>query len=131
MGSAVSMNSDIDDLKIYDVALSAEEVAAIYNCGSILVLNDEPALPVTVKGAVKKAIVETTPKKAAVKSNLVLSTPVEIMNPKISEIYSSQGLKVLTDDKNEIDITTLPEGNYLLKVSNMEQSINSNKLTAN
>lgn len=131
MGSAVSMNADIDDLKIYDVALSAEEVAAIYNSGSILVSNDEPAVPVTAKGAVKKAVVKTTPKKAAVKSNVVLSTPVEIMNPKISEIYSSQGLKVLSGDKNEIDITTLPEGNYLLKVSNMEQSTNSNKLTAN
>nr|WP_315252539.1 LamG-like jellyroll fold domain-containing protein [uncultured Flavobacterium sp.] len=131
MGSAVSMNADIDDLKNYNVVLSAEEVASMYNSGSILVSNDEPAVPVTAKGAVKKTVVKTTPKKAAVKSNVVLSTPVEIMNPKISEIYSSQALKVLSGDKNEIDITTLPEGNYLLKVSNMEQSTNSNKLTAN
>jgi hypothetical protein len=128
MGSAVSMNADIDDLKIYDVDLSAEEVAAIYNSSPILVSNDEPV----AKGAVKKAVVKTTPQKAtAIKSNVVLSTPIEIMNPKISEIYSSQGLKVLSGDKNEIDITTLPEGNYLLKVTNMEQSTSSNKITAN
>lgn len=134
MGSAVSMNADIDDLKIYDVDLSAEEVAAIYNSNSNLVLNDVALVAVTTtKGTVKKAVVnvKTTPKKAAIKSNVVLSTPMEIMNPRISEIYSSEGLKVLTGDKNEIDITTLPDGNYLLKVSNLEQSKNSNKITAN
>lgn len=122
MGSAVSMNADIDDLKIYDVALSAEEVAAMYANDSVLVSNNKVAMGTGSKSAQKKGDVKQIAKAAAVKSTL------EIVNPKISEIYSSEGLKVLSGDKSEIDITTLPEGNYLLKVSNLQQ--NNNKLTA-
>lgn len=102
MGSATSMNADIDDLKIYDVALTAEQVAGIYNSGSMLALND------------------------------AVIAPVETILIKSSEIYSSQGFKVLSADKNEIDITALPEGTYLLKISNvLQQDSASKKLTSN
>ena len=91
-----------DDLKIYDAALTAEQVAGIYNSGSILPLN-----AAVVASAERKAI-------------------------KSSEIYSSDGFKVLSADKNEIDITTLPEGTYLLKISNvLQQDAASKKTTSN
>ena len=100
MGTAISMNADIDDLKIYDVALTAEQVAGIYNSGSMLPLN-----AAVVASAERKAI-------------------------KSSEIYSSDGFKVLSADKNEIDITTLPEGTYLLKISNVLQQDAASKKTS-
>lgn len=128
MGSAVSINADIDDLKIYDVALSKEEVATIYNKGSIVVSNYETTTATVAKVVPKKDNVKTS---AVAKTNVALSTPLEIMPPKMSEIYSSEGLKVLSADKSEIDITSLPEGNYLLKVSNLQNSSNTKKLTVN
>lgn len=124
MGSAVSMNADIDDLRIYDVALSADEVVAIYANGSILSSDDEVATATVTNG---------NEKSTAKKSNIALSTSTEIKTPKVSEIYSADGLKVLSGSNNEIDITTLPEGTYLLKVSDrdLKQDKNANKLTAN
>lgn len=115
MGSAVSMNADIDDLKIYDAALSAEQVAAIYNSSSVLVSNG------TVVASAKTT--EKTTKK--LDESAVSSASVET-SVKVSEIYSSQGLKVLSADKNKIDITTLPEGTYLLKISNFQDSVSKN-----
>lgn len=132
MGSMVSMNADIDDLKIYDVALSAEEVAAMYNNGSVLTPKD------TVVAFVAKTALENEGTKATKKTvsaatniSIVLSVPVETRSIKISEIYSLQGLKVLSADKNEIDVTTLPEGTYLLKISDLPQDSVSKKLTSN
>lgn len=40
MGTSVSINADIDDLKIYDVALSSEEVTGLYNSSSVLAPNN-------------------------------------------------------------------------------------------
>jgi hypothetical protein len=44
MGSAISMNADIDDLKIYDIALTEQEIAAIYKDESILAPNESADL---------------------------------------------------------------------------------------
>ncbi|WP_348813407.1 LamG domain-containing protein [Flavobacterium maritimum] len=37
----ISINADIDDLKIYDIALTREQVASLYDLTPILVSNDE------------------------------------------------------------------------------------------
>jgi hypothetical protein len=127
MGSATSMNADIDDLKIYDVALSPQEVASIYESDSKAIVNDDVAMLTITKGIAKKGSVNKVPTKTSV----VLPTSLETINVKVSEIYSSEGLKVLSGDKSKIDIATLPEGTYLLKVSNLQHSTANNKLTAN
>jgi len=126
MGSAVSMNADIDDLKIYDVALSPQEVASIYENDSKLIVNDGVAMVTGAANAKKGSV-----KKVTAKTNVVLPASLETINVKVSEIYSSEGLKVLSGDKSKIDIATLPEGTYLLKVSNLQHSTADNKLTAN
>lgn len=123
MGSAVSMDADIDDLKIYDVALTAEEVTAIYEKGSAINTNIEV---VTNDSTVKKNNAKTTVPKPN-----ILPKPLDVIKPKISEIYSAEGLKVLSGNKSEIDITTLPEGTYLLKISDFKNNTEDNKLTAN
>lgn len=130
MGTSVSINADIDDLKIYDVALSAEEVAELYNSSPVLAPNEVVSVSATTKKSAKKGSVkpvkETTVTTTA-KQELVLSTPVETTVIKSSEIYSTQGLKVFTSNKSQIDITNLPEGTYLLKVTN--QNPNTQKVT--
>jgi hypothetical protein len=125
MGSAVSINADIDDLKIYDVALSAEEVATIYNSGAVLVPNGTviASAKATAKNGSDKVVKKTA--LTVVDTSTALSASVET-SVKVSEIYSSQGLKVLSADKNKIDITTLPEGTYLLKISNFQDSASKN-----
>jgi hypothetical protein len=142
MGSSTSINADIDDLKIYDVALTSEQVATLYNDTPILAPNNLIAETKTVE--TKKIETKTTPKGAkAVKksatvastnSNIVLTTPIETEIIKTSEIFSTKGLKVISSDKKEINITTLPEGTYLLKITNSLQSNSlkdSKKLTSN
>lgn len=131
MGSAVSMNADIDDLEIYDVALSAEEVATMYN-NSVLTSNDT-VIAYVAKTALKNESTKAIKKTVSADTNIsiVLSVPMETRSIKISEIYSSQGLKVLSADKNVIDVTALPEGTYLLKISDLPQDSVSKKLTSN
>ncbi|HSD08086.1 LamG domain-containing protein [Flavobacterium sp.] len=130
MGSAISINADIDDLKIYNVALTPDQVATLYANNSTLASNDVVKLG-NQNSTFKKEIINT---KAVPKSNtkakVVSSAPVETINVKLTEIYSSEGLKVLSGDKNEIDITALAEGNYLLKVVKLHDS-NDKKLTEN
>ena len=127
MGKTVSINADIDDLKIYDVALSGDEVAELYNSSPVLASNDVLIVSSTTIKAEKKGT--SKPNTAPVKQEVVLPSPVETTVIKTSEIYSTQGLKVYTGNKNQIDITTLPEGTYLLKVTNSVQSSNTQKLT--
>lgn len=130
MGTAVSINADIDDLKIYDVALSGAEVAAIYNDSSVLAPNDlldslyDGKVATTKKKMIKSTTVTTNP-------NTVLKTHPTIIAAKTSEIYSADGQKVFTSNKNDIDITALPEGTYILKVSSPLKNSNDVKLTAN
>jgi hypothetical protein len=126
MGKTVSIDADIDDLKIYDVALSDDKVAELYNNSPVLAPNDSPATSSTAMKTGKKGV-----KSKPVKQELVLSNPVETTGIKSSEIYSTKGLKVYSGNKNQIDITTLPEGTYLLKVTNSAQSSNAQKLTVN
>lgn len=130
MGPAVSMNADIDDLKIYNVALSAKEVAAMYNNDVMITVNKDATVIASNKEMPKKAGVKALMKSTVTNSNIVLTAPIETMNTKMSEIYSSEGLKVLSGDKSRIDITALPEGTYLLKVINSQDGA-GNKLTAN
>ena len=131
MGSSVSINADIDDLKIYDAALSSDEVVGLYNSSSVLAPNDLAEVS-TAKSGGKNGGVKAvkTSKIAPAKQELVLSNPVETTVVKSSEIFSTQGLKVFAGNKNQIDISTLPEGTYLLKVTNSSQGTNAQKLTA-
>jgi len=133
MGAAVSINADIDDLKIYNVALSAEEVSNLYNSSPEVASNDV-IVTTTTKATVPKVTSKSDVKSNSTtisKANIVLSTPVETLPAKkTSEIYSSQGLKVLDSNENVLDITTLPEGMYLLKVINTQPSA-AKKITEN
>lgn len=129
IGKTVSINADIDDLKIYDVVLSGDEVARLYNT-SVLAPNDFAVVNTSNKdGQIGAERSVKTSNKVYEKPELVLSSPIETTVIKSSEIYSKQGQKVFSGNKNQIDITTLPEGTYLLKVTNSTQNSNTQKLT--
>jgi hypothetical protein len=131
MGSSVSINADIDDLKIYDVALSPEEVLNLYEYSSVLAPNDVSELNSSIASVNNIADMKTdiSTKATATKQEIILSTPKETVVVKSSEIFSTQGQKVISSNKNDIDISALPEGTYLLKVTNLNQNANSKKLT--
>lgn len=136
MGTKVSINADIDDLKIYDEALSADEVADLYANSSVLAPNDV----VTVSSIQNNESTATTGKKitktsatktSTLKQEIVYTNPLESSVVKSSEIYSAQGQKVISSTSNAIDISALPEGTYMLKVTASSKSTLSKKLTAN
>lgn len=112
INTTVGINADIDDLKIYDVAMTSEQVEASYESSKAItpvVANAETAaVSKTVKNTAVKTKVVSTASPAMGDSNKV-SKNVEVF---------SQGQKIL-GSSNTININDLPEGTYLLKITNM------------
>jgi hypothetical protein len=133
MAKKVSINADVDDLKIYDVALSSAEVARLYDNSSFLAPNEKVIAKSNAPVAVAKVVAVNTAKadksNSVAKQELVLSNPLEIAVVKASEIFSTKGIKVLSSNKNEIDVSTLPEGTYLLKVTNSSGNSKAQQVT--
>ncbi|AOW10498.1 LamG domain-containing protein [Flavobacterium gilvum] len=132
IGSNVSIDADIDDLKIFDIALTTDEVARLY--ANSLMQNSNYDSIAVANATEKKVVLTTTAKTTKTgieKSDVVLSVPEETLPVKTSEIYSEKGLKVYRTDKNKIDISNLPEGTYMLKVTNSQNGSMNQKLTAN
>ena len=116
INTAAGINADIDDLKIYNVAMTEEQVMESYNsskpAGVKSVTENVPASS-TVKKAVTTPVKTAIPAKATVS---VTSTTSDSNNgPKIIEVFS-QGRKLTRS--NASNIGDLPEGTYLLKVTN-------------
>jgi hypothetical protein len=113
INTMVGINADIDDLKIYDVALTPEQVTGLYE--------REKATNLVA------ASVETKTAKTAVKTktaNETIITSSDISgSSKTVEIYS-QGQKIV--GSNAANISNLPEGTYLLKIT----STPSKKITS-
>ncbi|GIQ60073.1 LamG domain-containing protein [Flavobacterium collinsii] len=112
INTTVGINADIDDLKIYDVAMTSEQVEASYESSKAVT----PVVANTETAAVSKTV-----KNAAVKTKVVPNaSPVVSDSNKVSknvEVFS-QGQKILGSN-NTININDLPEGTYLLKITNM------------
>lgn len=123
INTTVGINADIDDLKIYDVALTLEEVTALYNSSKpVKIAAVEPATTVKIlkKDGVKA---KTTPKSAS----SAIITPVDLNDvPKNVEVFS-QGEKIYGSSNSTMSINDLPEGTYLLKITNAP----SKKITSN
>lgn len=106
----VGISADFDDLKIYDTALSDQEIQALYNASKqaipVVVVNSK--LNTTVKEENKKTNTNST--ASIIKQNILTTKKVEVF---------SQGQKVLSSNMQEINLNQLPEGIYLLKVTNL------------
>lgn len=113
INTTVGINADIDDLKIYNVALTDAQVKELYD-------SSKPLATVTAtetEAAKPSKNVAATKGKAAAKpasSNVIIATN-DVSSTKNVEVYS-QGQKVIGN--NSMSINDLPEGTYLLKITN-------------
>ena len=114
INTMIGINADIDDLKIYNVALSPDQVKELYeNEKATNLLVAKPTEVKTIKPAVKT--------KAG---NETIITSSDINGAiKTVEVYS-QGQKIA--GSNAANISDLPEGTYLLKIT----STPSKKITS-
>lgn len=116
INTTIGINADIDDLKIYNIALSEQEIVNLYNSSKPLpkeIVSLESKESVTDKKdiAATKTISKVVQKPGSIiKGNTLKTKNVEIF---------SQGEKVLSNNTQEINMNDLPEGTYLLKVTNL------------
>ncbi|KRD10023.1 hypothetical protein ASE21_09880 [Flavobacterium sp. Root901] len=109
LNNTTSINADIDDLKVYSVAMTDEQVIEAYN--SSKPAGSAAAETKAVSGPVKKvaAAAASTPAKSA--------APASETNKVVKNVeVFSQGKKII--GANASNIGDLPEGTYLIKVSN-------------
>ena len=107
LNTAVGINADIDDLKIYNVAMTGEQVMESYNSSKPATQPEAISASNTVKKVPATATSKTTTSaKASAEINTGLKT-VEVF---------SQGRKITGANASNID--DLPEGTYLIKVTN-------------
>jgi hypothetical protein len=108
LNTTVGINADIDDLKIYNVAMTAEQVMESYNSSKpVGVTKVETA---STSATVKKSVVANTPK-----TTITTTTTETATGSKNVEVFS-QGRKIM--GSNASNIGDLPEGTYLLKITN-------------
>jgi hypothetical protein len=124
INTTVGINADIDDLKIYNIALTDDQVKASYESSKAIVqvvatTETTTAVKTAKKGTAKPKVVPKTT------TTTIIATNDLNAGAKNVEVFS-QGQKVL-GSTNGTNITDLPEGTYLLKISNAP----SKKVTSN
>ncbi len=112
INTTVGINADIDDLKIYDVALTDSQVTELYNSSKPIVNIVEPV--VAAKATTTAGKGKTTTKAATSNSTIIASSDVNGVAKNV-EVFS-QGQKIIGN--NSMNINDLPEGTYLLKITN-------------
>ncbi len=107
LNTSTSINADIDDLRLYSVAMTDEQVKEAYN-------SSKPSAIAT-----ETASVSSMPKKTVaspVKTSTTSAAPAETnKSGKTIEVFS-QGRQIMS--ANASNISDLPEGTYLIKVIN-------------
>ncbi|MFC4477576.1 LamG domain-containing protein [Flavobacterium chungangensis] len=114
LNTSTSINADIDDLRLYSVAMTDEQVREAYN-------SSKPSGgPITESVPVSSPATSITSKKA-----VVAAMPVKTAAPATSAETNKSGktIEVFSQGKqimsaNASNITDLPEGTYLIKVIN-------------
>ena len=115
INTTIGINADVDDLKIYDYAMTPEQVKDLYE-------NEKPIL--SVAAAPVEQTKATVVKGKVVKTSGSIITSSDVNSVKSVEVYS-QGQKLVTG--NGMNINDLPEGTYLLKITS---SPSSKKITS-
>jgi len=112
LNTTVGINADIDDVKVYTVAMTNEQVMESYN--SSKPINAVVASQSTNAAQKSSPVVEKPVVPIKLAASAVSTTDVKNTS-KIVEVFS-QGTKVV--GANATNIGDLPEGTYLLKVTN-------------
>lgn len=103
INTTIGINADLDDLKIYNIALTDKEIYDLYNSS---------------KQPVNVVVTDSKEISTAKKENENTQSDSGVLNSKKIEIFS-QGQKILSNNTQDINISQLPEGTYLLKVTNL------------
>lgn len=112
INTTVGINADIDDLKIFNVAMTGEQILDQYNRSKPAIAVVEPVVALKAEESGDK--VKVASKAKATASSKIIATN-DINGIKNIEVYS-QGQKVGGDSATSIN--DLPEGTYLLKITN-------------
>jgi len=116
LNTTVGINADIDEVKVYTVAMTDEQVMESYNSSkpsNAVVASQSTSSSNTVQKNTPVEVRSTTPVKLAAPATV---SPADTkIASKIVEVFS-QGTKVI--GANATNIGDLPEGTYLLKVTN-------------
>lgn len=112
INTTTGINADVDDLKIYSVAMTDEQVMESYNSSKPTAAAIEAAL---VSNTVKKEISSPIALKSAITAKTATSAAEANSGAKNVEVFS-QGKKIM--GSNASNIGDLPEGTYLLKITN-------------
>lgn len=123
----VGIDADIDDLKIYGVAMSAQKIEQLYDLSNYDT-NDNTVAPAPVYASVKKAVSTPISTKIEVAQNTTTKAVKNTVGKSKSVEVFSQGEKVLNKKSNDLNLSELPDGTYLLKISN---NPNTNKVSFN
>lgn len=115
INTTIGINADIDDLKIYDIALTDLQVLESYT-------NSKPYVVMTEKTVVKTSI----PKPASKTLSTTIVSNGDINSSKNIEVFS-RGEKVTGSNGNGLNVSDLPEGTYLLKITNVASKKISSK----
>ena len=110
-----NMTGKIDELYVYNRTLSASEIN--------LVLNDSSAALASDNFQTNYLMFKLSPNPA--NDLLKISMVTEL---KSVEIYSLLGQKVLSTDKNQVDVSDLSKGMYMVRVEDVEGSVSTQKL---
>ena len=107
----MGINADIDDLKIFNVAMTEEQILDQYNKSKPAIIIAESVVVLKAQESSEKGKVAS---KAAPSNKIIATSDINGVEKKI-EVYS-QGQKVAGDSATNIN--DLPEGTYLLKITN-------------
>lgn len=113
INTTVGINADIDDLKIFNVAMTGEQILDQYNRSKPAIAVVEPVVALKAEESGDKVKVASKA-KATASSKIIATNDINGMAKNI-EVYS-QGQKVGGDSATSIN--DLPEGTYLLKITN-------------
>ena len=103
-------NGRIDDLRIYNDPLNSSDVADLHQALSTTIFSE-------------RALFSLYPNPSSGKVNIVLQDDLESV-----AVYSMQGQQVLFATSNQLDVSALSKGIYLVTVTNQKQQQSSAKL---
>ena len=112
-----NFNGFVDDLKIYDRAISATEVTNLYNTGTTL-----------SSSSFSQNNLEVGLYPNPVNDILNIDTKEEILSV---EVFALQGQKVLSSKENKINVSELPAGIYLVRIQDVNNNIATKKIIKN
>lgn len=113
LNTAIGINADVDDLKIYNVAMTGEQVLESYNSSKPATTVSSETVSASNTG---KKVAAALPSKVANTTKIPTGTTAEVKTGvKTVEVFS-QGRKIT--GANASNIGDLPEGTYLIKVTN-------------